>query len=123
MAPSDLLSQASIDSADITDLYGPSSGYYSGFSAADFALSNLGDEAGDDYGRDQLALGSRESSGGSLLGVSSPAVGRRGSLQLSIAEQSAWQVDLNRYGHVRWTFTRLALLAMIIEWKVRRIWT
>lgn len=123
MAPSDLLSQASIDSADITDLYGPSSGYYSGFSAADFALSNLGDEAGDDYGRDQLALGSRESSGGSLLGVSSPAVGRRGSLQLSIAEQSAWQVDLNRYGHVLWTFTRLALLAMIIEWKVRRIWT
>ncbi len=103
IAVSDLLSQASIDSADITDLYGPNSGHFSGFSAADLALPNLGDEAGtagDDNGRDQLALDSRESSSGSLLGALSPAVGRRGSLQLSIKEQSAWQLDLNRCGHV-----------------------
>ena len=79
------------------------SGHFSGFSAADLALPNLGDEAGtagDDNGRDQLALDSRESSSGSLLGALSPAVGRRGSLQLSIKEQSAWQLDLNRCGHV-----------------------
>lgn len=97
MAASDLLSQASIDSADITDFYGPSSGKFAGFSAADLApYLPVGGEAGDDYGGDQLALASRESSSGSLLGASSPAVGRRGSLQLSIAEQSTWLRDLNR---------------------------
>ena len=100
MAASDLLSQASIDSADITDFYGPGSGHFAGFPAADLP-PQAGDEAeagGDDY--DQLVSGSRESSNVSLLGASSPAVGRRGSLQLPIAEQSAWQLDLHRCAHL-----------------------
>ena len=123
MAASDLLSQASIDSADITDFYGPSSGKFAGYSAADLAqYLRVGGEAGDDYGGDQLALASREGSSGSSLGASSPAVGRRGSLQLSIAEQSTWLRDLNRCdapsfdfcSHLRFNYASLPRLMHLI---------
>lgn len=91
--PSDVLSLASVDTADITELDGPH--HFPGFDAGPLPKMRAEVRAtGVEDDHDQLS--SRGSSGGSLLGVSSPAVGRRGSLQLPLAEQSAWYVDLQR---------------------------
>ena len=83
MASFELLSQTSFDSADITDSYGPTSGSFRGYTAADMA--NESNDDSDPFG------------GGGAMASASP-VGRRGSLQLSIPDQGAWLSALAREG-------------------------